>query len=232
MKRNWLQVAACVFLIGQAGALQAQELPGDKASLPKEAQELAAKASALKSYRAKFTLQAQEEGGEKVELEGTLLFERPNHRRLEIRSAGAQEMTQMLVSEGNVEWQYYPSAKVVYRMNNPPEAPGPHRPFSEAQAQSLKFTGRSGAGGEAVARFEGIPEPVFVQGSPVPISSMRLEVGESDGLMRKLVLLNQQGKEVLAQQYREVEVDVEPWKGAFTFTPPEGVEVVEVGKEG
>ncbi len=212
--------AAVLFLI--RGSLFAAE------PLPKETQDLIAKASALENYRAQFNLDAKEENGETVRLEGTLLFQRPNRRRLELRQGGSKEISQLLVSDGTVEWQYAPSEKKAYRLSNAPEVPGPHRPFAEGK--SFRFVERIGAEPEALLRFEGAPLPTVVQDSPVPIKTLRVDVGEQDGLVRELALLDAKDEVVLLQKYTAVEVNAELPEDSFTFTPPEGTSIEDLAQ--
>lgn len=222
MKRSIviLLSAAVPFLIG--ASLFAAE------PLPKETQDLIAKASVLENYRAQFNLDAKEENGETVRLEGTLLFQRPNRRRLELRQGGSREISQLLVSDGTVEWQYAPSEKKAYRLSNAPEVPGPHRPFAEGK--SFRFVERIGAEPEALLRFEGAPLPAVVQDSPIPIKTLRVDVGEQDGLVRELALLDAKNEAVLLQKYTAVEVNTELPEDAFTFTPPEGTSIEDLAQ--
>ncbi len=198
------------------------------ASLPKEAMELQAKAAAVKSYQAKFILQAQEEGGEQVRLTGSILFQGPNQRRVELKEEGSQEIGQLLVSDGSEEWQYLKEANTVYRVKNPPQAPGPHRAFAEVKANTLRFVGDRPLGSESVYRFEGSPVAEVTEGAPVAIQTIRVDVGKADGLVRELTLLDAQGKEILSQRYQEVQVDVPVAQGTFSFAPPAGVQVIDL----
>jgi len=196
--------------------------------LPKEAKEALAKASSLQSYKTSFTLEAKEENGKLFTLKGTLLYRRPGQRRLEIREGEAKENTQLLVSDGKVEWQYYPQSAAVYRINNPPEAPGPHRPFLEVQAESVQFVKRLEGEGDPLLRFEADPQPASVEGSPVPVKKVRLDIGEKDGMLREMVMLDEKGEPVLTQRFTDLEVNISPSDDQFRFTPPQGVSVMEM----
>ncbi len=227
VKRGALFVLAVLFLVthdSRPTTVFAEE------TLPQEAQELAAKISALESYRCFFLLEAQEKPGETVRLEGTLSFQRPNRRRLELKESGSKETSQLLVSDGKVEWQYDPGSKTAYRLANPPEAPGPHRPF--AQGRAFRFVQRRNAGKETQLQFEGSPLPEVVRDSPVPIQTLRVEVGEGDGLVRELILLDGKGGMVLLQKYQQVELNVTFPEETFVFEPPSGVKVEELGGGG
>ena len=206
--------------------LLAHPVFSEPAALPKEAQQALEKTAAWKNYKADFTLDAKEEDGKTFQLRGTMIFQKPERRRLEIREGDAKETTQLLVSDGRVEWQYYPKNHAAYRINQPPEAPGPHRPFEEVKPESVRFVQRV-EGPEPLLRFEGEPLPKSVEGSPVPIRRVRLDVSEKDGMLRELVMLDEQGNPALTQRFTHVELDVSVPAGQFTFTPPEGVSVTE-----
>lgn len=229
VRNAWCATIGALLLSSSIGA--AEESPPSPSSLPKEAQPLLPKAAALSSYRVRFTLEAREETGKPlVRLEGRLFYERPNRRRLELKGPeGSEAVSQMLVSDGSVEWQYYPATNTVYRIANPPEPPGPHRPFAEARSGSVRFVERLGKKSEELCRFEAAPLATIVEGSPVPIKTLRVDVAEADGLVRQLVLLDAKGEPALSQQYHDVEINVSFPEGTFAFTAPEGAQVVELG---
>ena len=202
----------------------------EEIALPKEARELMAKTEALESYRAQFTLEANEEAGQPVRLAGTLLFQRPNRRRLEIREGNSPQIAHLVVSDGQTEWQQYTRNNIVYRAKSPEETPGPHRPFAEVKAETLHLVQQAGEGHDDWLRFEADPLPSVVEGSPVPIKTVRVEVGKKDGLVRELALLDTQGREVLTQEYSQVEINVPIPEGTFAFTPPEGAQVVDLNE--
>jgi len=201
------------------------------ALLPPEAQTLQSKAQALRGYSSRFTLETQEEGGQSVRLEGTLLFESPSRRRVEIKEEGSDGPSQILVGDGVVEWQYFKEANTVYRMENPPPPPGPHRPFAEIQAGTLRLAGEASSEAQTFQRFEGKPLAEVTEGAPAPIETIRVDVGKEDGLVRELTLLDAQGKSVLSQRYSDVEVNPSFPEETFRFTPPAGAQVVDLNKE-
>ena len=199
-------------------------------ALLKEAQELADKASRWKSYKTHFALDAKEEDGKPFLLRGTLAYKRPGLRRLEIREGETADdkNTQLLISDGEVEWQYYPQNNVVYKIKNPPESPGPHRPFTEVKPETVRFVKKTQGEGGALLEFEAEPQPATVQGSPVPIKKVRLEVAEKDGMLREMVMLDEKGETVLTQRFTDLEVEPALSDGQFKFTPPQGTQVTEL----
>ncbi len=206
---------------GHSPALFAQELPP-------EAQQAAQKAAAAASYQTQFTLEAQEEDGNWFRLEGSLLFRAPSQRRLEIRPAGSSEEPQLVVSDGKVEWQTYPQGGVVYRMNNPPEVPGPHRPFSEALPETVRFVETRETPEGKVLRFEAKPLPASVDGAPIPIETIRIDVSEKDGLARELTLLDAKGTAVMTQKFLQMKLNVPISDQQFSYTPQKGVAIMDI----
>lgn len=218
----------CGLLLMAHSARPTASLAQQEASLPAEATELLAKAQAVTRYQAQFSLEAKGDDGEQVRLEGNMIFERPNRRRLEIRLEGEETLSQLHVSDGQVEWQYIPAAQTAYRAQNPPEPPGPHRPFADLDLASLRFVTRSGEGAQALYEFEASPLESITEGAPVPVKTVRVSLAQKDGLVRQVVLLDDRGETVLTQRYDDVQVEIQIPAETFTFQPPAGVEVVEV----
>lgn len=225
MKRGIL-LAVAWGVTGLASPAGSQE-----AGLPSEAREVQEKSATLRSYRAELVLEAKEEDGTPFRLEGKILFESPSRRRLEIREGGVEGDPQILVNDGKVEWQHYPAAGVVYRLTEPPPTPGPHRPFAEAQPGTVRFVERAGTKRDPIVRFEAQPLPASVEGSPVPVEKIRIDVGEEDGLVREMALLDAQGQAVLTQRFSNIELNVPTSEGDFSFSPPPGVAVVDMPGE-
>jgi len=212
-------------------------LPGvapaaEEIALPPEASQLMIKLNTVQSYRTRFRLEAREETGETAVLEGDLLFERPNRRRMEMRLSGDSEISQMVVSDGQREWQYYPDVQTVYLAKAMERVPGPHRPFAEMMEGTVRFIEWVGQGGEERMRFEGKPIESVTVGAPVPIETIRVEVASADGLVRRLALLDESGNEVLSQAYQQVEINMQIPRDSFQFVPPADVSVVEMDEEG
>ncbi len=198
------------------------------ASLPKEAEAVTAKLSGVKGYQADFTMETKEEDGKVVKLAGKISFAMPNRRRLEIKQDDTGGLPQVIIADGKMEWHYDPNLKQVLRSPIPAELPGPHKPFGETQPGTVRFVEKTGEGEESVLRFEAVPAPVIAESSPVPIKLIRLDIGEQDGFLRQLVLLNDKGEEVLVQRYGNVKINEESPESDFSFTPPEGVPVKDI----
>lgn len=200
----------------------------EEGGLPKEAKAVAEKALSWNSYKTDFSLETREEDGNAFSLNGTLIYRKPGQRHLEIREGESTENTQRLVSDGSVEWQYYPKGNVAYRIENPPEAPGPHRPFTDVKPETVRFMKKVEGPEGALLQFEAEPRPQSVEGSPVPVETVRLDLSEKDGMLREMVMLDEKDKPVLTQRFTGLELNVEVPEGQFKFTAPEGVSVLPV----
>ncbi len=222
-----MRVLAGVIAAGLVGGLSISLAQEENLSWPAQAQEAAAKAREIRSYRAHFTLEAQDEEGP-LQMEGELAFLRPNRRHLKLRRSPNGELMGEVVSDGRVEWQYDLELNRVYRVKVSTAVPGPHRPFEEILPETLRFIERRQGGREAQLRFEGKPRPALVEQSPVPVETIRIDVGAEDGLIRELTLLDQGGKGIFHQRYMGLETNVTFPEGEFVFTPPPGVPVTEM----
>lgn len=225
MRRN-RNISAVAFFILMGTALCSPARGTE--DLPPEAQQVMQKLGGVTSYRTGFSLEAQEENGQLFQLEGTLLFRVPEQRRLEIWKPGSKEEPQLVVSDGKVEWQSYPIGGVVYRVTNPPAAPGPHRPFSEVLPGTVQFIGRQETADGKILQFEAKPLPKSVDGAPVPIKRIRIDVAEKDGLARALVLLDEKGNAVMTQRFFSVKLNVPISDKEFSYTPKQGVAVMDL----
>jgi outer membrane lipoprotein-sorting protein len=216
------------FLLAASALLGTGPVFAEAGALSKEAQAALDKASSWKSYKTDFSLETQEENGEDFSLRGTLIYQKPGQRHLQIREGEAAENTQILVSDGSVEWQYYPKGNVAYRIDNPPEAPGPHRPFTDVRPETVRFVKKVEGPGGPLLRFEAEPRPESVEGAPVPVKKVRLDLSEEDGMLREMVMLDEKDKPVLTQRFTGLELNVEVPEDQFKFTAPEGVSVMQM----
>ncbi|MBI4227355.1 MAG: outer membrane lipoprotein carrier protein LolA [Candidatus Omnitrophica bacterium] len=199
---------------------------------------LQAKAGAIQSYQADFTLTVTEEDTPSV-LKGTLLYQQPDKRRIEFVGEPVDDVAQLVVSDGAVEWQYFPGRKMAHRTEwatvkaagAPPEISairGPHQPFLDLKADSLRVVSEAP---NAPLVFEADPAPALMAEAPFAPGKIRVEVSEADGLARRLTMTDAQGREVLSQEYTNVRLNPPVPDASFTFTPPDGVEVVDISEE-
>ena len=65
----------------------------------------------------------------------------------------------------------------------------------------------------------------------LPFSKLKIWVDTDTGLERKTVFYDSEGKEVLNRSYENISVNIPMSDNEFAFSPPEGVEIVEMTEE-
>ena len=67
--------------------------------------------------------------------------------------------------------------------------------------------------------------------APLAPAKMELWIGADDGLVRKIVMFDGQGAEMISQSYKNVELNPKVLDKEFEFTPPEGVQVMDMTEQ-
>lgn len=150
---------------------------------------------------------------------------------------GFGKLHRLIINDFETNIVYYPAQRRALKLTakSPDIAAEFRKPVTELNPifsldrASLKLLGSEELGGEKVYHFEGTTTTQFLQGGkPVKI---RIEawVAERDGLPRKTIERweDRTGTTV----YRNVVLRDDLTSDVFKFTPPEGVEVIELGKE-
>lgn len=57
---------------------------------------------------------------------------------------------------------------------------------------------------------------------------MEIWIGADDGVLRKMIMLDKEGKEMMSQSYTNIQLGIEVADSQFEFTPPEGSQVVDM----
>lgn len=205
-------------------------------------QEVTAKAQAAVRYRAEFTLTVME-GDRPSRLTGTIWYQQPDKRRIEFApSLEAEDVAQLVVSDGVAEWQHFPAKKLVYRTDwatmraagadpNTLQLRGLHQPFIDVKPETIRLVTTKTEGRQAIYVFEAEPAGTLVVDAPFTPGTIRLEVSAADGLTRRLAMTDAQGQEILIQQYTKVEVNPPIAPSQFQFTPPPGTQVTDVSAD-
>lgn len=205
-------------------------------------QEVTAKARNVERYRAEFTLTVTE-NDQASRLSGTIWYQRPDKRRIEFSTApAAEDVAQLVVSDGVAEWQYFPGRNTVYRTDwtvvkaagTPVDAlqlRGLHEPFIDVTPGTIRFVKAKTEGRHSLYVFEAEPAQALMADAPFAPGKVQLEVSAADGLTRRLAMTDAQGQEVLVQQYTKVEANVPIAASQFAFTPPSGTEVVDISQD-
>ena len=228
-----------VWIVGIGGGV-GQAATGDDAG--QRLAEVKQKASQVESYRADFTLTVTE-ADKPTTLSGTILYQQPDKRRIEFTNVPATEdVAQLVVSDGTTEWQYFPARKVANQTSwaklkaagaspDALEVRGLHQPFVDVKPDTIRLVETKTEGNQPLYVFEAEPAPLLMAEAPFAPGKLRIAVAAADGLTRWLTMTDASGREVLTQQYSKVQTKVSTNPEQFTFTPPPGVQVVDISEE-
>lgn len=200
---------------------------------------LEAKAGKIESYRADMTMN-MEMMGQKMVYTGNLSFKKPNKSRMQMNAKiGAMDMQQTIVSNGKTTWSYQPNMKIAQKMdlekiiaetgNDTGQKNGdPSNPFQSLNRDSIAYVRTDKIDGKDVYIFQGIPQ--VTEAENVPFIPAKIEIGLSadNGMLSKIVMFSNEGKEMMSQSYSNVQLDINIPDSQFEFTPPEGVQVMDM----
>ena len=204
--------------------------------------ELQAKAVAVAAYQADFSLTVTEDHKPST-LNGTILYQRPDKRRIEfVGSPAPEDVAQLVVSDGAVEWQYFPGRHLAHKTDwakvkaaGAPsemlEIRGPHQPFLDLKPESVRLVETTADAAAPRDIFEAEPAPALIAEAPFAPGKIRVEVSAADGLARRLTMSDADGHEVLSQEYTNVRINPPITGAPFTFTPPGDAQVVDISEE-
>ncbi len=234
-QKGWLIGMVFLFLASAWG----QGLLSADPATEKVISELEAKAAAVKTYQADMTM-TTEMMGKKMVWQGKMLFKRPRKMWMEmIMDMGAMKMKQIHVSDGRITWVYQPQMKMVTKIDlervtaEMKEKMGESnsgdisKPFQGFQQETLSYRIKK-AGGEKFYVFQGLPKIPERQKMTFSPARMEMWLGADDGLARKIIMFTEEGKEMMSQVYTNVKINVSIADSRFEFTPPEGVQVMDM----
>ena len=147
-------------------------------------------------------------------------------------------MKQIHVSDGKITWVYQPQMKMVTKIDmekvtaEMKEKTGAKsgdisKPFQGFQRETLSYRIKK-AGGKKFYVFQGLPKIPETQKTTFTPTKMEMWLGADDGLVRKIIMFTEEGKEMMSQVYTNVKINVRLADSQFEFTPPEGVQVMDM----
>jgi len=202
--------------------------------------DLKTKAAAVKSFRADTTTKMQMMG-KNMSMRGNILFKKPKKTRTEMTmDMGAMKMEQIHISDGKTTWMYQPKMNMAMRIDmekvaaETKEEPAGEKtediskPFQSCQQESISHVRSDEIDGGKAHVFQGQPEKSDRKKTPFDPAKIELWIGADDGLVRKMIFLDEEGNQMMSQSYTNVQLNVEAADSQFEFTPPEGVQVVDM----
>ncbi|MBT4501080.1 MAG: DUF2092 domain-containing protein [Gemmatimonadetes bacterium] len=143
------------------------------------------------------------------------------------------------ISDEQVLWTYMPSMNMVQkmdmqRMKEVKEEMKKDEPESESSSfhgmekETIQYLGRGVLEGEEVHLFKGESEKIPKELNRLQLERVEIWIGAEDGLVRKKVGYNSEDKEVMTEIRSDVEINLSLPDSLFIFTPPEGIQVMDI----
>lgn len=172
-------------------------------------------------------------GAEESVATSTLAVSRQYGWKLEDFTPGAERR---IVNDFRVSYQYFPRERRALKMTaDLPEIEAGFRkpaedlnPLLILDQASLKFLGEEPFEGEAVYHFSGTTETQLLEMGKPARREMEVWVGKADGMPRKTVERTEE--DTVTTIYRDVKLNPDFKREDFQFTPPTGVEVVDLNR--
>ncbi len=200
-----------------------------------------AKVAKVKTFKADMTM-AMEMMGQKMVSEGNLAFKEPDKMRMDMTtSVGAMKVKSTVISDGKTFWTYQPMMKMVMKMDIKKVADETgediarqqmsdiSKPFEDYERDSIRYIGTEKLDETTTNVFEAAPkEKIEFERMPFVPAKMKLWIGADDGFIRKVVTLDEEGKEMMSMSFTNIQMNVEIADTQFEFKPPKGAQVMDM----
>ena len=143
------------------------------------------------------------------------------------------------ISDEQVLWTYMPSMNMVQKMDmerlkegkeemEKDEPESESSSFHGMEKETIQYLGRGVLEGEEVHLFKGESEKIPKELNRLQLERVEIWIGAEDGLVRKKVGYNSEDKEVMTEIRSDVEINLSLPDSLFIFTPPEGIQVMDI----
>ena len=187
---------------------------------------------ATDSYRADVTSIVEGRKGATYHTKGKFKFKWPRMRWQKNWRVKDNKVLGVSISNGKFKWLYIPRVNAVlkYELKTLDEDAQKKGWFSAdvLDEASLKYGGKEQLEGEEVYMIEGEPSALIKHENPEPPGTTRFYIGAKDGIMRKIVTYNPEGRETGSQIFSNIRIDPSISDKDFEFDPPEGTQIHEV----
>lgn len=196
------------------------------------------RAQQIKNYTVDYDLQIIK-GQEQVNSSGKIVFQEPDKFFMQIEVAELEGLSQVFISDGQTMWQYLPSLNMSTKMDikeakketaeeyldNKADL---RSPFANLKKDSLKIIEEKGTNGESIYVLEGIAVQEIKDQSIADVYKSNIWISPSIGIPSKVVWYDENGNVVISQEFKNIEINQQIDESIFVFSPPEGVEVIDV----
>jgi len=183
------------------------------------------------SYHADVTVITEKKGVSKTAL-GKFKYKWPNKSLREIRNEKNGQLMGFVISNGKVKWNYIPFGKLALKyelgeLDEDAKRKG-WKSAASLDETSLEYLGEEQLALEEVYVLEGTHSDFQKQNNPAKPGKVKVFIGIKDGITRKVITYNQEGREVGSQTFSNIRIDPSISEKDFEFVPPEGTQIHEV----
>ncbi|MDA0738867.1 MAG: hypothetical protein O2999_04400 [Nitrospirae bacterium] len=164
---------------------------------------------------------------------GKMKFMWPNLRWQENRrSTKRGERLNLFVSNGKVHWSYSPKRKFAFKEDlKSLDEDAREKGWASSgylEEGSMQYVGKEKLENVVVFVFEGKQNMLRVPRNSKQPGKTRGYFGAQDGILRKFVEYDHQGREITSQTIFNIRKDPSLSRNDFEFTPPEGTQIMEM----
>jgi outer membrane lipoprotein-sorting protein len=206
----------------------------------KQMVELQKKSKGLKTCTAHVSTLIRIEDQE-VTIAGPGMFMGPGKMRIE--KSLPDGSAQLVINDGSYLWIHDKTENMVSRINlarvyqvTKIEADtdqfDPLRPFRGVDWKTIRYTGKDTIAGIPHAGFDATPMPTLLFAQlPSPPAKVKLSVHLVDGLLRRARIYDEEGIEIIVQEFSDVQGNRELDKKQFEFIVPAGAHPMDATSE-
>lgn len=207
-------------------------------------EEVAARVADIKSYKVDMKMEMQMMG-QTMTTTGEMTFQRPNKMHMTTTTNMMGGMKQEVIVSGDIAWTYMPMMKMATKidmkklMEAGKDYPGMAKqgdittPFEGLPEDKIKYIEKKETDDGAVYVFEAKPDLGAQMPQDSPMSQMLPEtivlwINVDTGLPAKIIMKGKDGATMMEQAYSNFRINIEIDESEFEFTPPEGVQVMDM----
>jgi outer membrane lipoprotein-sorting protein len=239
MKITKAGLAVALILIFSVSALAQSDSKTEKII-----DELLRKSGEITTYRVDTKMETQMMGQTMI-TEGEMAFKKPNKMHLETTSNMMGGVKQEIFTTGDIVWTYMPLMKMATKIDlskikeqNPQyvdmaENADITKPFKGFPKDKIKYIEKKTIDGIEVHVFEVVPDlpGQTPQAQPMPHmfpGKIVFSINVENGLPVTVTMLAKDGSTITEQSYSNFRINVPIDDSEFEFTPPEGVQVMDM----
>lgn len=207
-------------------------------------EKLSQKAGEIETYKVDMKIETQMMGQDTA-IDGSMAFKKPDKMHVVSTTGMMGDMKQETYSAGNIVWTYLPAMNMATRIDmsqikeQAPALGGMQKtgniakPFEGLPKDGIKYIEKKTVDGVDVYVFESVL-PTTPQSSPdQPMPSllpgkMVLWLNAETGLPHKILMLGRDDAVMMVQTYSNYRINIPIEDSEFEFTPPEGVQVMDM----